>query len=116
MSAETEASAIDQVRDLVDDVIDDDVAEENVERALVEVTTLLRATDDSLLKICRAVEGATSQDTLRLVFRRLNKVILMLCGAAPNVLHQRLVKDAVSATSRFSKLLRTVDTVQLVVK
>ena len=119
MSAETEASAIDQVRDLVDNVIDDDVAEENVERALVEVTTLLRATDDSLLKICRAVEGATSQDTLRLVFRRLNKVIRMFCEAAPNVRHQRLVKDAVSAlpaTSRFSNILQTVDTVQLAVK
>ena len=119
MSADTGASAIDQVRDLIDEVIDDDVAEENVERALVEVNTLLRATDDSLLKICRAVEGATSQDTLRLVFRRLNKVIRMFYEAAPNVRHQRLVKDAVSAlpaTSRFSNILQTVDTVQLAVK
>ena len=50
-------------------------SQQNLDQTLKEVTELLRATDDSLFKICRDAEMALSKEALRVAFKRFNRVM-----------------------------------------
>ena len=115
MSIMTQEVAAQQVEHLVDNVSDDSVARENIRRALVEATTLMKATNASVLELCLEVERAPSQAALRGAFRRFNRIVRMFTEAAPDDVHCQLVKEAFSSLTlspRFSALLLSVDSVQ----
>ena len=78
-----------EVDDLVNDTAAEDLvdeagvsAEESMNTALSEVTTLLSATNDSLSSICSEIETATSKDEWRKGVRKFNNILRLLMVAA----------------------------------
>ena len=57
MSTESRKAAIQQVNSLVQGLDDDQKTWGNIDKALTEIATLLKATEDNFLNICHEVEG-----------------------------------------------------------
>ena len=58
-------------------------AQQQVDMAVKEVTSLLTATNESLVLICKAIEEASSRKELKDAFKRFNGVTRILLEAVP---------------------------------
>ena len=76
--------------------------------ALKEVHKLLEVTNDSLQAICASIEGAASQDDLRVAFTRLDKIVRIFLGIAPGNKDQLLVREALSKLQLSDRLLKSI--------
>ena len=70
-------------------------AADAVADALKEINTLFNATDDSLVAICESIEHATTRSQLKVAFARLDNVMRILFGVAPEKEHEHVIRDAV---------------------
>ena len=66
-----------------------------VTRALQEVNTLLESIGDSMISICKDIEGATTRLLLRSAFRRFNGILRIFLELAPAREHDVLIKEAI---------------------
>ena len=97
-----------EVAQLLDVAEGTSAAEDNISLALNGVTTLLGASEDSLLLICSEAENASSHEALKTVFVRFNGFLRMFHEAAPDPSHADLVCKAVLSLpmgERFRALL-----------
>ena len=70
-------------------------AADAVANALKEINTLFNATNDSLVAICESIEHATSRSQLQGAFTRLDNVIRIHFGVAPEKEHEHVIREAV---------------------
>ena len=75
--------------------------------ALQEVNTLLESTGDSMLSICKDIEGATTKALLRSYCRRFNGILRIFLELAPAREHDVLVKEAICSL-QVSRRLKTL--------
>ena len=75
--------------------------------ALQEVNTLLESTGDSMLSICKDIEGATTKSLLRSYCRRFNGILRIFLELAPAREHDVLVKEAICSL-QVSRRLKTL--------
>ena len=78
--------------------------------AVKEVQRLLEATNDSLLAICTSIEGATTQDELKVAFTRLDKIVRIFVGVAPKKEDDPQLREALSKLELSKRLLRSIQT------
>ena len=69
-------------------------AADAVADALKEINTLFSATNDSLVAICESIEHATTRSQLKVAFARLDSVMRILFGMAPEKEHEHVIRDA----------------------
>ena len=69
-------------------------ATEAVAAALKEVKALLTATNESLVAICESIEQATTRSQLEAAFGRLDKIMRILFGVAPEKKDGHIIRDA----------------------
>ena len=81
-----------------------------ITEAVEEVQRLLEATNDSLLAICTSIEGATTQDELRVAFTRLDKIVRIFVGVAPEKENDPQVREALSKLELSKRLLKSIQT------
>ena len=80
---------------------------EAVANALKEIKTLFTATNDSLVAMCKSIEQATTRSQLQAAFGRLDGVMRILFGVAPDEEHGHIIRDAV-VTLDMGTRLRTL--------
>ena len=80
-------------------------AVEAVARATEEVGALFNATDDSFKHICAAIESASRKETLRVAFDRLDKIMRIFYGVAPDTSCGSLIRKAVMSFQLSERLL-----------
>ena len=66
-----------------------------VANAVKEIKTLFKATNDSMVAICESIELATTRSQLLVAFARLDNVMRILFGVAPEKEHDHVIRDAV---------------------
>ena len=96
------------VRREVDDLVDDTAvenlvdeagvsAEESMNTALGEVTTLLSATGDSLSSICGEIETATSREACQKALRKLNGIFRLVMVSATGEFSDSIIRKAIAS-------------------
>ena len=96
-----------------EEVLDDSPSNEIVELALQEANTLLHATGESLIAICKEIENASTRKVLRRAFCRFNNVMRIFSEAAPSDAEAPGVMAAVGSlpsTPRFKEVLASQST------
>ena len=69
-------------------------AQQQVDMAVKEVTSLLTATNESLVLICKAIEVASSREELKDAFKRFNGITRILLEAVPGTDFDQMVLKA----------------------
>ena len=96
-----------------EEVLDDSPPNEIVELALREAKTLLHATGEFLIAICKEIENASTRKVLRRAFCRFNNVMRIFSEAAPGDAEAPGVMAAVGSlpsTPRFKEVLASQST------
>ena len=80
-------------------------AAENLEFAKQQAIKLFSLTQESVVDICKSVEGARDKTSAKTAFRRLNLVFRLFLEAAPGPVHNNLVRTAI----RFFPISKRLD-------
>ena len=97
----------------VEGVVDDPQVVFNL--AVQEVKQCLRVADDSLHKICREIETASSRAMIKSVFHRFNGITQIFLRLAPPDKYNDLISKALcelKASPRLQKFLSAAESVQ----
>ena len=96
------------------DILSAAKAAENLEFAKHEAIKLFSLTQESVVDICKFVEGARDKTSAKTAFRRLNLVFRLFLEAAPGPVHN-LVRTAIRffpISKRLDSFLTSADSVQ----